>query len=113
MAKARTATIDAAKQAIESPLLETSIQGATGVLYNISGGKNLTLLETSEAAEIIRAAVDEDAEIIYGTSIDEITGRRGQDHTDCDRIRRSRVVSAIRRRRGRARRPGNRSRSIS
>ena len=67
-------TIDAAKQAIESPLLETSIQGATGVLYNISGSRNLTLLETSEAAEIIRAAVDEDAEIIYGTSIDESMG---------------------------------------
>ena len=67
-------TIDAAKQAIESPLLETSIQGATGVLYNISGSRNLTLLETSEAAEIIRAAVDEDAEIIYGTSIDESLG---------------------------------------
>ena len=67
-------TIDAAKQAIESPLLETSIQGATGVLYSVSGGKNLTLMETSEAAEIIRAAVDEDAEIIYGTSIDESLG---------------------------------------
>ncbi|HRA48076.1 MAG TPA: cell division protein FtsZ, partial [Thermomicrobiales bacterium] len=67
-------TIDAAKQAIESPLLETSIQGATGVLYSIAGGRNLTLLETSEAAEIIRAAVDEDAEIIYGTSIDESLG---------------------------------------
>lgn len=67
-------TIDAAKQAIESPLLETSIQGATGVLYNVAGGRNLTLLETSEAAEIIRAAVDEDAEIIYGTSIDESLG---------------------------------------
>jgi len=67
-------TIDAAKQAIESPLLETSIQGATGVLYSVTGGRNLTLLETSEAAEIIRAAVDEDAEIIYGTSIDESLG---------------------------------------
>jgi cell division protein FtsZ len=67
-------TIEAAKQAIESPLLETSIQGATGVLYNVTGGRNLTLLETSEAAEIIRAAVDEDAEIIYGTSIDESLG---------------------------------------
>ena len=67
-------TIDAAKQAIESPLLETSIQGATGVLYNVSGSRGLTLLETSEAAEIIRAAVDEDAEIIYGTSIDESLG---------------------------------------
>ncbi len=67
-------TIDAAKQAIESPLLETSIQGATGVLYSIAGGRGLTLLETSEAAEIIRAAVDEDAEIIYGTTIDESLG---------------------------------------
>jgi cell division protein FtsZ len=66
--------IDAAKQAIESPLLETSITGATGVLYNIAGGKSLSLLETSEAAEIIRAAVDEDAEIIYGTTIDETLG---------------------------------------
>ncbi|MBN9012058.1 MAG: cell division protein FtsZ [Rhizobiales bacterium] len=69
-----TRCIDAAKAAIESPLLETSIQGATGVLYSITGGSNLSLIETSEAAEIIRAAVDEDAEIIYGTSIDESMG---------------------------------------
>ena len=69
-----TRCIDAAKEAIESPLLEMNIQGATGVLYNITGGANLTLLETSEAAEIIRAAVDEDAEIIYGTSIDSGLG---------------------------------------
>jgi cell division protein FtsZ len=69
-----TRCIDAAKEAIESPLLEMNIQGATGVLYNITGGSNLTLLETSEAAEIIRAAVDEDAEIIYGTSIDSSLG---------------------------------------
>ena len=66
--------IDAAKEAIESPLLEMSIEGATGVLYNITGGTSLTLIETSEAAEIIRAAADEDAEIIYGTSIDETMG---------------------------------------
>ncbi|MCC6943964.1 MAG: cell division protein FtsZ, partial [Thermomicrobiales bacterium] len=69
-----TRTIDAAKDAISSPLLETSIEGATGVLYNITGSSNLTLTETSDAAEIIRAAVDEDAEIIYGTSIDESMG---------------------------------------
>jgi cell division protein FtsZ len=69
-----TRCIDAAKEALESPLLETSIQGATGVLYNIAGGTSLTLLETSEAAEIIRAAVDEEAEIIYGTSLDETLG---------------------------------------
>jgi cell division protein FtsZ len=65
---------DAARNAIESPLLEMNIQGATGVLYNITGGENLSLMETSEAAEIIRAAADEDAEIIYGTSIDESLG---------------------------------------
>jgi cell division protein FtsZ len=69
-----TRCIDAAKDAISSPLLETSIEGASGVLYNITGSGNLTLSETSEAAEIIRAAVDEDAEIIYGTSIDDSMG---------------------------------------
>ena len=69
-----TRCLDAAKEAIESPLLEMNIQGATGVLYNITGGTNLTLIETSEAAEVIRAAVDEDAEIIYGTSIDPSLG---------------------------------------
>ncbi len=69
-----TRCIDAAKHAISSPLLETSIEGATGVLYNITGSSNLTLTETSDAAEIIRAAVDEDAEIIYGTSIDDSMG---------------------------------------
>ncbi len=66
--------VNAAREAIESPLLEMNIQGAKGVLYNISGGSNLTLFETSEAAGVIRAAADEDAEIIYGTSIDESLG---------------------------------------
>jgi len=71
--EARTA--DAAKAAIESPLLEMSIDGATGVLYNISAGADLSLTEVSEAAEIIRTAADDDAEIIFGTSIDESLGR--------------------------------------
>jgi cell division protein FtsZ len=66
--------VNAAREAIESPLLEMNIQGAKGVLYNISGGGNLTLFETSEAADVIRAAADDDAEIIYGTSIDESLG---------------------------------------
>lgn len=66
--------INAAREAIESPLLEMNIQGAKGVLYNISGGSNLTLFETSEAAGVIQAAADDDAEIIYGTSIDESLG---------------------------------------
>jgi cell division protein FtsZ len=66
--------VNAAREAIESPLLEMNIQGAKGVLYNISGGTNLTLFETSEAAAVIQTAADEDAEIIYGTSIDESLG---------------------------------------
>jgi cell division protein FtsZ len=66
--------VNAAREAIESPLLEMNIQGAKGVLYNISGGTSLTLFETSEAAEVIRSAADDDAEIIYGTSIDESLG---------------------------------------
>lgn len=66
--------VNAAREAIESPLLEMNIQGAKGVLYNISGGTTLTLFETSEAAEVIRSAADDDAEIIYGTSIDDSLG---------------------------------------
>jgi cell division protein FtsZ len=67
--------VDAAKAAISSPLLEMSIEGATGVLYNISGSADLSIAEVSEAAEIIRAAADDEAEIIFGTTIDESLGR--------------------------------------
>lgn len=66
--------VNAAREAIESPLLEMNIRGARGVLYNITAGSNLTLFETSEAAEVIRAAADPEAEIIYGTSVDESLG---------------------------------------
>ncbi|MEY7999535.1 cell division protein FtsZ [Clostridium sp. Mt-5] len=62
---------DAAKQAISSPLLETSIVGATGVLLNITGGQDLGLLEINEAAEIVQEAADPDANIIFGAVIDE------------------------------------------
>lgn len=68
-------TVDAARAAIESPLLEMSIDGAIGVLYNITGGTDLTLTEINEAAEVIRAAADDEAEIIFGTSLDESLGR--------------------------------------
>jgi cell division protein FtsZ len=68
-------TAEAAKHAIESPLLEMSIDGATGVLYNITAGADLTISEVNDAAEVIRAAADEEAEIIFGTSIDESLGR--------------------------------------
>ncbi len=62
---------EAAKQAISSPLLETSIVGATGVLLNVTGGANLGLLEINEAAEIVQQAADPDANIIFGAVIDE------------------------------------------
>ncbi len=62
---------EAAKMAISSPLLETSIEGAHGVLLNITGGTNLGLLEVNEAAEIVAAAADPEANIIFGAVIDE------------------------------------------
>jgi cell division protein FtsZ len=62
---------DAARKAISSPLLETSIEGAKGVLLNITGGQNLTLFEVNEASEIIAAAADPEANIIFGAVIDE------------------------------------------
>jgi len=62
---------EAAKQAIHSPLLETSIEGAKGVLLNITGGPNLGLFEVNEAADLIRQAVDPDANIIFGAGVDE------------------------------------------
>ncbi|WIF94747.1 cell division protein FtsZ [Caminicella sporogenes] len=62
---------EAAKQAIQSPLLETSINGAKGVLLNITGGSNLGLFEVNEAAEIVSQAADPDANIIFGAVIDE------------------------------------------
>ncbi len=65
---------DAAKAAIDSPLLELSINGATGVLFTISGGKELSMLEVSEAAEVITANCDPEAKIIFGAVIDENLG---------------------------------------
>lgn len=62
---------EAARQAIHSPLLETSIEGAGGVLINVTGGKDLGLLEINEAAELVQKSVDPDANIIFGAVIDE------------------------------------------
>ena len=69
--KGENAAVSAAQAAINSPLLETSIQGARGVLYNICGGPNLTLFEVNEASQIIQDAAHEEANIIFGSSIDE------------------------------------------
>jgi cell division protein FtsZ len=65
---------EAAKIAISSPLLEESVEGATGILLNITGGKDLGLFEVNEAAEIIQNAADPDANIIFGAVIDENLG---------------------------------------
>jgi len=62
---------EAAKSAILSPLLETSIEGAQGILMNITGGSNLGLMEANEAADIVAEAAAEDANIIFGAVIDE------------------------------------------
>lgn len=62
--------IDAAKEAIESPLLELSIAGATGVLFNVIGGKDLSMHEVDEAANVISGAADPNANIIFGATID-------------------------------------------
>ncbi len=72
VAKGENRALEAAQRAISSPLLEeTSIQGAKGVLLNISGGRDMTLHEVAEAARIISEAVDPDANIISGMVIDE------------------------------------------
>ncbi len=63
--------IEAAKQAVTSPLLETSIQGATDAIINITGGVNLTLFEAEQAAEVVRAAANTDINTIFGSVINE------------------------------------------
>lgn len=62
---------EAAKKAISSPLLETSIDGAQGVLMNITGGTNLSLFEVQEAADIVATASDQDVNMIFGSVINE------------------------------------------
>ena len=65
---------EAAKQAIASPLLEESVEGATGILLNITGGRDLGLFEINEAAEVVQGAADPTANIIFGSVIDENMG---------------------------------------
>ncbi len=62
--------MDAAKEALASPLLDVSIDGSRGVLFNVVGGNSLTLFEVNEAAEVIKQAVDPEANIIFGVGHD-------------------------------------------
>jgi len=65
---------EAAKNAISSPLLEQSVEGATGILLNITGGSDLGLFEVNEAAEIIQSASDQNSNIIFGAVVDDGMG---------------------------------------
>ena len=62
---------DAAKQAVQSPMLETTIEGARGVIINVTGGENLGLHEVNTAAELVQRSVDPEANIIFGAVIDK------------------------------------------
>ena len=64
--------VDAAKSALASPLLDVSVSGAKGVLFNVTGGDNLSLFEVNQAAEIIKQAVDPEANIIFGVVRDSL-----------------------------------------
>jgi cell division protein FtsZ len=88
---------DAAKAAINSPLLELSIDGAKGVLFNVSGSNDLTMLEINEAANIITESIDPNAKVIFGAVVDE-TIRKGEVQItvvatgfDADRVKESPV----------------------
>ena len=80
---------ESARAAISSPLLEESVEGATGILLNITGGRDLGLFEVNEAAEIVQSASSSDSNIIFGAVIDETMGEdvrvtviaTGFDHT--------------------------------
>src|SRR6476661_6385892 len=65
---------EAARTAVSSPLLEASIEGATGILLNITGGPDIGLFEVNEAAEVVTGAADQNANVIFGAVIDESLG---------------------------------------
>ena len=69
--KGENRTIEAVRQAVSSPLLETTIEGATGIILNIKGGLDLTLEEVYEAADLVKEVVDPTCNIIFGSGIEE------------------------------------------
>ena len=78
---------EAARIAVSSPLLESSIEGATGILLNITGGPDIGLFEVNEAAEVVTGAADQNANVIFGAVIDDGDGRRRARHRDRDGLR--------------------------
>ena len=65
---------EAARAAVSSPLLESSIEGATGILLNVTGGPDIGLFEVNEAAQVVTSAADQNANVIFGAVIDESLG---------------------------------------
>ena len=74
IAKGDNRIVEAVRLAVSSPLLETTIEGARGVILNVAGSKTMGLGELSEAANLIRGIIDDSANIIFGTTIDETLG---------------------------------------
>ena len=70
-AKGENRVIESVRQAVSSPLLETTIEGAKSVILNVTGGKDLMLSEISEAAELVQGIIDPAANIIFGNTIDD------------------------------------------
>jgi len=68
--------VNAAKEALASPLLDVSVEGAKGALFNVAGSSDLTLFEVNEAAEVIRQAVDPEANVIFGVVLDNNLGNQ-------------------------------------
>src|SRR5438874_4563441 len=87
---------EAARAAISSPLLEATVEGATGILLNITGGPDMGLFEVNEAAEIISSASDQDANIIFGAVVEEAMG---------DQVRVTVIATGFDRRAGLQQRP--------
>src|SRR5881397_1666671 len=65
---------EAARTAVSSPLLEASVEGATGILLNVTGGSDIGLFEVNEAAEVVTSAADQNANVIFGAVIDDSVG---------------------------------------
>ena len=68
--KGENKTLEAVRQAVASPLIETTIEGATGVVLNIKGGNDITLREVNEAANMVKEVIDPSCNLIFGSSID-------------------------------------------
>src|SRR5213080_4667124 len=73
-ARGENRATEAARAAVSSPLLESSIDGATGILLNITGGPEIGLFEVNEAAEVVTSAADQNANVIFGAVIDDAMG---------------------------------------